>query len=113
MKKIIPLVLAVFISALPLVAAESAPTVNVLTKDANQELASGFAVAFATIRNVPVHLALNREGKPAVLTDVRKVTAVGAVLVIENGKGQIYVINPRDVVWLSDSPAETAVNVVR
>lgn len=113
MKKIILAVLVLCFAMLPLNAADSSPTVNLTTKDPNQELATGFAAAFSAIRNVPVHLAMNRDGKPTVLADVRKVTAVGAVLVIENGKGQIYVINPRDVVWVSDSPAETAINVVR
>ena len=113
MKKIITAAVVLFCSTLTLNAADQSPTVNLSTKDPNQELASGFAAAFGAIRNVPIHLAMIRDGKSVVLADVRKVTAIGAVLVIENGKGQIYIINPRDVLWVSDSPAETAVNVVR
>jgi len=39
-----------------------------------------------------------------VLEDVKGVRAAEGVLVIEVGRGLIYVINPKDVVYLTDGP---------
>lgn len=80
--------------------------INVTLKDEGRELAAGFVAAFRGIKNVPTHVVLQREGKTIVLPDIRSVTAVNSVLVLENGKGQSYVVNPRDVMWFTDTPVE-------
>ena len=89
---------------------ETAPVsqpVNVTVKSDGQELAAGFATAFTRLRHVPFHVQLQREGgAPIIINDIKTVSAAGAALLVETNKGLFYVINPRDVVWISDAPVE-------
>jgi len=39
-----------------------------------------------------------------VLEDVKQVRASEGVLVIEVGRGLLYIVNPKDVVYLTDGP---------
>ena len=83
----------------------SSQPVNVTVKSEGQELAAGFAAAFTRLRHVPFHVQLQREGSSAiVINDIKTVTAAGAALLVETNKGLFYVINPKDVVWISDAP---------
>ncbi len=87
--------------------APSSPPVNVTVKSEGQELAAGFAAAFTRLRHVPFHVQLQREGSAAiVINDIKAVSAAGAALLVETNKGLFYVINPKDVIWISDAPVE-------
>ena len=92
---------------------ETAPVsqpVNVTVKSEGQELATGFAAAFTRLRHVPFHVQLQHEGgAPIVINDIKMVSAAGAALLIETNKGLFYVINPKDVIWISDAPVEKPV----
>jgi hypothetical protein len=65
------------------------------------ELASGYAAAFAQLSN-NITLVVMREGQRETLPPVRSMKAVGAVLVVEVGRGARYVVNPKDIVVLTD-----------
>lgn len=82
-----------------------APPVNVTVKSEGQELAAGFAAAFTRLRHVPFHVQLQRDGgSPIIISDIKAVSAAGAALLVETNKGLFYVINPKDVIWISDAP---------
>ena len=81
-----------------------APVVNIQERDNLEELARSYARAFTFLKTTPVHIALQREGRTTVLNDIKRLTSAGSVLVVENGKGLIFLVNPRDVFWISDSP---------
>ena len=86
---------------------QSAPTtssVHVLVDSEAKELAAGYATAFTQLSRPPLTITLQKEGVLRVLEDVKQVRAADGVLVIEVGRGLIYVINPRDVVYLTDGP---------
>ena len=107
---LIPLLALGLWSLPPAIAAQAtttapAPVVNLQERDNLEELARSYARAFTFLKTTPVHIALQREGRTTVLNDIKKLTNAGSVLVVENGKGLIYLINPRDVFWISDSPA--------
>ena len=83
------------------------PVFNLRVKGENEELAEGYAKAFSSLRSVPFHVRLSREdGESLVIPDIKRVTASGAVLVLETGKGLIYVVRPKDIMWFSDAPPE-------
>ncbi len=78
------------------------PPVNVIVPSEARELALGYAAAFAQIKGLPVHLTLQKEGKSYTLTDVKSLKAAGGVLVVETGRGLTYLVNAKDVVWITD-----------
>lgn len=78
------------------------PPVNVVVTSEARELALGYAAAFAQIKGIPVHLILQKEGKSYTLTDVKSLKAAGGVLVVETGRGLTYLVNAKDVVWITD-----------
>jgi hypothetical protein len=45
---------------------------------------------------------LQKEGSTRVLEDVRSVRASEGVLIVEVGRGLLYLVNPRDIVWITD-----------
>jgi hypothetical protein len=69
-----------------------------------KDLANGYALGFSQLSRPPLTLAFQKEGMMRVLEDVKSVRAVEGVLVVEVGRGLIYVINPKDVVYLTDGP---------
>jgi hypothetical protein len=69
-----------------------------------EELARGYAEAYAAIRNTPVFLVHSRDDTTTVLVGVRSVRAMGGVLVVQDEKGLTYALNPRDVVMITDAP---------
>ena len=83
--------------------ASSAPTTIVAESEA-KELAQGYAVAFTQLSRPPLTLVFQKEGVLRVLEDVKAVRAAEGVIVVEVGRGLIYVINPKDVVYLTDGP---------
>jgi hypothetical protein len=66
------------------------PPVNVVVTSEARELALGYAAAFAQIKGTPVHLILQKEGKPYTLTDVKSVKAKGGVLRGLGGNDHIH-----------------------
>ena len=83
--------------------ASSAPA-QVMVESEAKDLANGYALAFSQLSRPPLTLAFQKEGVMRVLEDVKGVRAAEGVLVIEVGRGLIYVINPKDVVYLTDGP---------
>lgn len=89
----------------------SSPVFNLRMKGENEELAEGYAKAFSNLRSVPFHVLLSREGgEPLVIPDIKRVSASGAVLVLETGKGLVYVVRPKDIMWFSDAAPNKAVS---
>ena len=106
MNKLLLASLVCFTCAPAFVAAQSSseatpPSVQYVYSEAT-ELARGYAAAFAQIKGIPVHLILQKEGKSYTLTDVKSLKAAGGVLVVETGGGLTYLVNPKDVVWITD-----------
>ena len=81
----------------------SAP-VHVTVDSEAKDLANGYALAFTQLSRPPLTITFQKEGVLRVLEDVKQVRAAGGVLVVEVGRGLIYVINPKDVVYLTDGP---------
>lgn len=67
-----------------------------------KDLARGYALAFSQLSRPPLTLVFQREGQQRVLEDVKGVRAAEGVLVVEVGRGLIYVINAKDVLYLTD-----------
>jgi hypothetical protein len=68
-----------------------------------EELARGYAAAFAGITRTPVYLIHTRDETSTVLVSIKSVKAVGGVLVVQDERGLTYIMNPRDVVMITDS----------
>ncbi len=81
--------------------------VNVVVLSESQSLATGYAEAFKQLSRPPLTLAFQKEGSLRVLEDVKNVRASGGVIIVEVGRGLIYVINAQDVVYLTDGPQVT------
>jgi hypothetical protein len=69
-----------------------------------EQLARGYAAAFTGITHTPIYLNLRREGATVTLVSIRSMKAVAGVLVVETDKGLTYVLNPKDIVSLTDAP---------
>lgn len=82
--------------------AQSNPQIVIRTEA--EVLARGFADAFATIHNTPVYLTYERGGKLWTISSVRSVRAEAGVLIVETDKRLTFVLNPHDVIGISDSP---------
>lgn len=67
-----------------------------------KDLARGYAAAFSQLSRPPLTLVFQKEGTLRTLEDVKQVRASEGVLIVEVGKGIIYIINPKDVVYLTD-----------
>jgi len=68
-----------------------------------EELARSYAAAFASLTRTPVYLIHSRDDTSTVLSGIKSVRAVGGVLVVQDDKGLTYVMNPRDVVMITDA----------
>ena len=84
----------------------SAPA-QIMVESEAKDLANGYALAFSQLSRPPLTLAFQKEGVLRILEDVKAVRAAEGVLVIEVGRGLIYVINPTDIVYLTDGPQIT------
>ena len=101
MKKI--LVVALLAFALNVRAQQSGTVpVHVEVNSEAKDLADGYARASAKLTRPPITLALQKEGVLRIIEDVRSVQSAQGVIIIEVGKGLIYVINPKDVVYITD-----------
>jgi trehalose-6-phosphate synthase len=80
------------------------PPVNVRISTEVEELARGYAAAFSSIAHTPIYLIHSRDDTTTVLVSLRSVKAVAGVLVVQDEKGLTYVLNPRDVVMITDAP---------
>ena len=80
------------------------PPINVRISSEAEELARGYAAAFASITRTPIYLIHSRDDTTTVLVSLRSVKAVDGVLVVQDDKGLTYVLNPRDVVMITDAP---------
>jgi hypothetical protein len=85
-------------------ASSSSAPVHVTVDSEAKDLANGYALAFTQLSRPPLTITFQKEGVLRVLEDVKQVRAAGGVLVVEVGRGLIYVINPKDVVYLTDGP---------
>jgi hypothetical protein len=98
-----------FISAVTGVFAEnrsSQPIEHHMTVESeNRLLARSYAQAFSVLVRPPFTLTMQKENVGYVLEDVRGVKESGGLLIVEVGRGLMYVVNPKDVVAISDGPA--------
>jgi hypothetical protein len=69
-----------------------------------EELARGYAEAFPAITRTPVYLIHSRDDITTVLISIKSVKAAAGVLIVQDEKGLTYIINPKDVVMISDAP---------
>jgi hypothetical protein len=67
-------------------------------------LARGYAEAFGALQR-PITLTMQRYDRLFLLEDVRAVRAIEAILVVEVGRGVNYLVNPRDIVAITDGHA--------
>jgi trehalose-6-phosphate synthase len=80
------------------------PPVNVRISTEVEELARGYAAAFSGMTHTPIYLIHSRDDNTTVLVSLRSVKAVAGVLIVQDEKGLTYVLNPRDVVMITDAP---------
>jgi hypothetical protein len=80
------------------------PPINVRVATEIEELARGYAAAFASITRTPVYLIHSRDEITTILVSIKSVKASTGVLIIETDKGLTYILNPRDVVMITDAP---------
>jgi hypothetical protein len=80
------------------------PPVDVRITSEGEELARGYAAAFPSISHTPIYLNLRRDGATTTLVSVKSVKAEAGVLIVELDKGFIYILNPKDVVSITDAP---------
>ena len=88
----------------------SAPVASISVTSDAKDLAEGYAKAASRLSRPPITLALQKEGVARIIEDVQSIKASEGVLVIEAGKGLIYLINPRDVVYITDGSKLTPKN---
>ena len=111
MKNSLLVVCAVSLSAVTGVFAQSAssgkfePEVNVTVESDARLLAKGYAQSFGTLLRPPFTMTLQRGEKLFLLEDVRGVKEASGILVVEVGRGLTYMVNPKDVLALTDGPA--------
>ncbi|ATC64570.1 hypothetical protein CMV30_11735 [Nibricoccus aquaticus] len=104
--------LLVFISAVAGVFAQGRSvqpieqTVNVESE--NRLLARSYVQAFGVLVRPPFTLTMQKENVGYVLEDVRGVKEAGGLLIVEVGRGFNYIVNPKDIVAISDGPAVKA-----
>ncbi|MGC4072715.1 MAG: hypothetical protein QM760_09380 [Nibricoccus sp.] len=68
-------------------------------------LARSYVQSFTTLIRPPFTLTMQRENICYVLEDVRTLREAGPLLIVEVGRGNNYVVNPKDIVAISDGPA--------
>lgn len=66
------------------------------------DLARGYSRAYSALAHSPVTLVFERGGSRQMLTDVRSVKDADGVVIVQLGTGLVWVLNPRDIVYLTD-----------
>lgn len=69
-----------------------------------EELARGYAAAFSSIDHTPIYLTLRQGDAMVTLVSVTSLKARAGVLLVELDSGLKYIINPKDVVVITDAP---------
>lgn len=103
MKTLLPLLLVC--AASPSFAQRSEPPpapAGVVVRSEAADLAAGFAAAFQSFASRPVFLVFERNGRTTVLMAVKSVEAAGGTVVVRLESRVVYVLNPRDIVMISD-----------
>jgi hypothetical protein len=80
------------------------PPVNVVVESEARSQALGYELAFKQLSRPPLTIVFEKEGTVRVLEDVKQVRAAAGVVLVEVGRGLIYVINPKDIIYLTDGP---------
>ena len=79
-----------------------APSTSVTINTDAKELAQGYARVANKLSRPPITLAMQREGVVRILEDVQSIKDSEGVLVVEVGKGLIYLVNAKDVIYITD-----------
>lgn len=82
------------------------PGATIEVRSEVEDLAAGFAAGFKSIGSVPVYLTHVRGDKVTVIVSVKAVAAARGVLIVTLDSGQTYLLNPLDVVSISDAPPQ-------
>jgi len=77
----------------------------VVVESENRLLVRAYVQGFGTLIRPPFTLTMQRENICYVLEDVRALKESGALLIVEVGRGYNYIVNPKDIVAISDGPA--------
>ena len=77
----------------------------IIVESENKVLARAYVQAFGSLVRPPFTLTMQRENVSYVIEDVRGVKDTGGLLIVEVGRGFNYVVNPKDIVAISDGPA--------
>lgn len=88
----------VFLLSIAQAQVNSPDHINVTVESDAKALAQGYARAATRLSRPPITLAVQKEGVVRVLEDVQSVKDSGGVLVVEVGKGLVYLINAKDVI---------------
>ncbi|MFT3781220.1 MAG: hypothetical protein QM790_04325 [Nibricoccus sp.] len=80
----------------------ASPEASVYIQSEAHSLANGFAQASNVLTRPPVTMALQREGVVRLLEDIKSIRSSDGVLIVEVGKGIIYIVNPKDVIYVTD-----------
>ncbi len=100
-----PFLLALAFSATAVANDSPAPLANEIRVNVDAEAASlsrGFGLVSAQLNRPPISLVFTRGERDYVLEDVRSLRAADGVVVVEVGKGVLYVLNPKDILYVTD-----------
>lgn len=78
--------------------------VTVVVESEARSLAKGYEAAFKQLSRPPLTIVFQKNEDIRVLEDVKNVRAADGVILAEVGRGLIYVINPKDIIYLTDGP---------
>jgi hypothetical protein len=78
---------------------------TIIVESENKVLARAYVQAFGSLVRPPFTLTMQRENVSYVIEDVRGLKDAGGLLIVEVGRGFNYIVNPKDVVAISDGPA--------
>ncbi len=81
------------------------PVAPLVVESENKLLSRSYVQAFGVLVRPPFTLTMQRENIMYVLEDVRGVKEAGGLLIVEVGRGFNYIVNPKDIVAISDGPA--------
>jgi hypothetical protein len=80
-------------------------TPTIVAESESRMLVQSYVRAFGALVRPPFTLTMQRENIRYVLEDVRGVKDSGGLLIVEVGRGFNYIVNPKDIVAISDGPA--------
>jgi hypothetical protein len=66
------------------------------------DLARAYEEAFSSISRTPVAVIIMRDGRRLEISDTKSLRAIGSVVIIEARNGFRYIVNPRDIIAVSD-----------